>query len=160
MQQGCYPDTADHMARLYEHPGSSKILPQPHDSAPDSVLRRGEVCILPVERMKHRLPADVLELPHEGPLGAAVFTLDYHVMTGLAGKIRIDENDLAVADEGLHGIVSHLHGEGALPWHICFKQRFSVDETRRLFARDHLVNLIPLQEWHLPHLPEGGGPTY
>jgi hypothetical protein len=137
---------------------SSKILPQPHDPAQDTLLfRHGKVFIPPVEWMENSLPADFLKLPQEGPFWAAVFTLGYHVMTRLTGKIRIDENDLAFTEEGLHGIVSHLHGEGTLPWNVGFEQCFSVDETRRLFARNHLVNLIPPQKWHLPHRAEGGG---
>ena len=77
-------------------------------------------------------------------------------MTGLAGKIRIDEDDLPFAEERLHGIVPHLHGEGALPWNVCFKERSRMDQARRLVARDHLVKLmIPPQERHLPHLAEG-----
>jgi hypothetical protein len=128
-----------------DHPRSSKILPQPYDSAPDTLLfRHREVSIPAVEWMKNRLPADFLELPQAYSLRVALFTLDQHVMIRLSGKIRIDENDLAFAEERLHGIVSHLHGEGALPWNVCFKQRFSMDETRRFFARDHLINLIPL----------------
>jgi hypothetical protein len=78
-------------------------------------------------------------------------------MTGLTGKIRIDENDLALAEERLHGIVSHLHGEGKLPWNVCFEQRYSMDEPRRLVALDHLVNLIPSKKWHLPHRADRGG---
>lgn len=147
-----------HISRLHDHPGSSKILPQPYDSAPDALLfRYGEVFIPPVERMNNSLPADFFELTEEYHLWAAVLTLDHHVMTKLAGKIRVYENDLALAEERLHGIVSHLYGEGALPWNVCFKQGFSVDETRRLFACDHLVKLIPPQKRHLPHRAEGGG---
>jgi hypothetical protein len=98
-----------HIARLHDHPGSSKILPQPYDSAPDALLfRHGEVFIPPVERMKNSLPADFFELTEEYPLWAAVLTLDHHVITRLTGKIRIDENDLTFAEEGLHGIVSNL----------------------------------------------------
>ena len=53
-----------HIARLHAHPRASKILPQPHDPAPDTLIfRHGEVFIPPVERMKNGLPADFLELP-------------------------------------------------------------------------------------------------
>jgi hypothetical protein len=48
-----------------------------------------------------------------------------------------------------------LHGEGTLPWNVCFEHRFSLDDTRRLFGHDHLIDLIPPQEWYLPHLAEG-----
>ena len=65
----------------------SQILPQLHDPAHDSLLlRQGEVCIPPVERMKHRVPADVLELPQECPLWAAILTLNHDIITGRTGK--------------------------------------------------------------------------
>ena len=58
-----------HLARFHDHPRSSKILPQPYDSAPDSLLlHHGEVFIPPVERMQDDLPTDFLKLPQEAPL--------------------------------------------------------------------------------------------
>ena len=110
-----------------------------------------------IERMKDHLSADFFELPQEWVVWRAVFALDDHILIRLTEKIRINKNDLACAEEGLHGIVFHLYGEGALPWNVCFKQRFSVNETRRLFGCDHLVNLIPSQERHFPQRAEGGG---
>src|SRR4029079_7602275 len=32
-----------------------------------------------------------------------------------------------------------------------------MDEARRLLSRNHLTELIPSQEWHLPHWAEWGG---
>src|SRR6185503_7400703 len=78
-------------------------------------------------------------------------------MIRLSGKIRIDKHDLAFAEERLHGIVSYLQCESALPWYVSFKQRFSMDEARRLLARNHLIDLIPSQKWHLPHWAEWRG---
>lgn len=139
-------------------PSSSKILPHPHDPAQDTVLVcHGEVFIQLIEWMKYGLPADFLKLSQEGPLRAAILTIDHHILTRLTLKIRVDENDLALAEKRLHGVVSHLHGKRTYPRDVCFEHRFSLDDTRPLFWHDHLIDLIPSQEWHLPHLAEGRG---
>src|ERR1041385_5063342 len=77
-------------------------------------------------------------------------------MIRFTGKIGIDENDLPFIEEGLHGIVSYLDSECTFPWNVGFEQRVSVNETRRLFAHEHLVNLIPSQERYLAQ-PIGKG---
>src|SRR6185295_3147513 len=101
---------------------SLKIFPQPHDPAPNTLfLRHGEIFIPPVKRVKNSLLTDFLELPQKCPFRAVVLTFDQHVMTRLSGKIRIDENDLALTEEGVHRTVFHLHGEGTPPGKVCFK---------------------------------------
>jgi hypothetical protein len=50
--------------------------------------------------MKNLLSVDVLKLPQERPLRAAVLTLDHHVMTRLTGKIRNNENYLTFPKRG------------------------------------------------------------
>ena len=107
--------------------------------------------------MKCGLPADFLKLSQEGPLWAAILTIDHHILTRLTLKVRVDENDFALAEKRLHRVVSHLHGKRTYPWDVCFEHRFSLDDTRRLFWHDHLIDLIPPQERHLPHLAEGRG---
>ena len=120
------------------------------------MVRHGEVFVPSVERMKNCLPTDFFELAQECLLRTAIFTFTDHIIIRLTGKIGIDENGLAFAEEGLHGIISYLYGEGAFAWNIRIEQRLSVDETRRLFGCDYLVNLIPTQERHFPH-PAGRG---
>lgn len=83
--------------------------------------------------MQNRLADDFFELPSKCVLWTPVLTLDHHIMIRLNGKIGIDENGLAFAEEGPHGVVSCLHGKGTLPWNVCFKHRVSMDETRKLF---------------------------
>ena len=124
----------------------SNIFPQPYDPTPNALLfRHGEIFICSVERVKNGLPANFFELSYEPHHASVALVLDYHIMTGLNRKIRIYENDLILTEERLHRIALHLHGKGTLPWNVCFEQRFSVHEARRLFACDHLVNLIPPQ---------------
>ena len=153
------PQTRAKPAKLMgcnSHPCFSHILPQPDYSAQDTLLvRHGEVFIPSVERMKFGLTTDFLELPQQGSLRAALVTVDHHIVPGFTRKIRVDENDLALTEERLHRIVFHLHGKGTYPWNVCFKHRFSLDNTRRHFGYDHLIDLIPFQEWHFSHLAEG-----
>lgn len=68
-----------------------------------------------IERMKDGLPVDFLELPQEGSLWAAIRTIDQHLLTGFSRKIRVDENDFALAEGRLHGIVFHLDGKRPYP---------------------------------------------
>ena len=97
------------MVSTADHPCVSKILPHPHDPTQDAlVCRLGEVFIPPVERMKNSLPAGFLELPYKGSFWATSPALHHHIVTRLTGKFRIDENDLAFAEERLHRIVSYL----------------------------------------------------
>jgi hypothetical protein len=147
-----------HLARLHDYPFSSKVLPQSHDPPQDALLaRHGKIVIPLIEGMKDGLPAYFLMLSQEDPFRTATLTIGYNILTRLTRKIRVDENDLALAEERLHGIVFHLHGKRACPWNVCFEHRFSLDDTRRLFGHDHLIDLIPPQERYLPHLAEGRG---
>src|SRR6185295_1518738 len=120
------------------------------------MFRHGEVFVPSIEWMKNRLPTDFFELAQECLPRTAIVTFTDYIIIRLTGKIRIDENGLAFAEEGLHGIVCYGYGEGAFARNIRFKQRLSVDETRWLFGCDDLVNLIPTQERHFPH-PAGRG---
>jgi hypothetical protein len=91
------------MVSTADRPCASKILPQSHDPAHDAlVFRLGKVFMPPVERMKNSLPAGFLELPYKGSFGATSLALHHHIVTRLTGKFRIDENDLAFSEEGLH----------------------------------------------------------
>ena len=77
-------------------------------------------------------------------------------MTGLTCQLRVYKNNLPFAKQWLHGVILDRHSKRALTRNVCLDHGFRMDDARRLIARDHLFDLMGLQERHCPHGCTGG----
>jgi hypothetical protein len=98
--------------------------------------------------MKNCLPADMLELPQQCPFRVAVHQ---DVLTGLTREIGIHKDHFPFAKEGLHGVVFDRHGKRAFSRNVCLEHRFRMDDTGWFMFRQHLIDLMAIQERYFPH---------
>src|SRR5688500_16590347 len=98
--------------------------------------------------MKNCLPADMLELPQQCPLRVAVHQ---HVLTGLTRVTWIHKKRFRCPLERLYGVVCDRHGKCAFPRNVCLEHRFRMVDTGWFMLRQHLPDLMAIQERYFPH---------
>ena len=95
---------------------------------------------------------DIFDLSEESGFWVPARTMDNDIVSGLPRAIWIHKNDLPLPEHGSHRVVFYFHGDGAFPTNVRrVEGRFGVDDIRRDFACDHLIHLMPVQQWNLPN---------